>query len=287
MKLAYSKILAASILMALATISASHADTLTNTRVASYSYVPIEPIPVPPSLRNAKNECMTWDPNDNSSALRLLENEALIASVGQRNDSGTVNYFVADANAVITRGIYTLDSVRYTAIPFLVSDALTAASESQAKVVFLLVGVGARAEIEFSSDRKSVDTSSLLKLGVQAESNKITGQINLRSLGVTSNSVSTLLALPSGLDFANIEATLRSLDAVKLIATVASAAPETSIRVNPQIIAIDPVDIPIQDILKDIYKAAINPAEYRQRSRFTSDSDEGVDDKCIPRSSDG
>jgi hypothetical protein len=239
--------------------------------IISYRYIPILPMPVPKGLIGARGALVDW--KGNSEALNLLENEALRATLGRKESSGLISYGIANSSAKISSGLFTLDSIRYTATPYLLpSYEVVCGSESgsrercsgsawTSRVAFLLVGVGARAEIDFSSKSRSFDAASILTFSAKADG--VDGRINISSIGVTSASISPLLSASYNLSSENIESTLKSLEAVKLIATFSGGSNE--VKITPQILAIDPGDMPMTLLLEDIYRVIGNPEVYRKR----------------------
>jgi hypothetical protein len=218
-----------------------------NSTVLAYRYIPIEPLPVPANLTLANGKPLVW--TNNTDALALFENEALNEAIAEFDASGNLAYLVASANAAYTAGRMTLDSIRYTVVPYPVTQA---GSTSSVSIVFLIVGIGARADVDFSSAKGGVTAGQLLSLAAQ----DVTGNIMMRSMGISSSSITPMLRTPAGLTFENISETFRSLDTIKLIGSM--SASDSSVKITPEIVGIDPGDVPMKVVLADLYSFSHN-----------------------------
>jgi hypothetical protein len=223
-----------------------------NGAVVAYRYIPIEPLPVPVGLTMANGKPLVW--TDNMDALGLFENEALNESIATTDASGNFEYLVAGANAAYGSGRMTLDSIRYTVVPYPVTQS---GALSTPTVVFLIVGIGARADIDFSSAKGGVTAGQLLSLSAQ----NVTGNIMMRSMGISSSSISPMLRTPAGLTVENISETFRALDTIKLIGSL--SASDSSVKITPEIIGIDPGDLSMNVVLADLYSFihSANPSD--------------------------
>ena len=217
--------------------------------VVAYRYIPIEPLPVPVGLTMADGKALVW--TNNTDALGLFENEALNESIATTDASGNLEYLVAGANAAYGAGRMTLDSIRYTVVPYPVTRSGTTPTTS---VIFLIVGIGARADVDFSSAKGGVTAGQLLSLSAQ----NVTGNIMMRSMGISSSSISPMLRTPAGLTLENISETFRALDTIKLIGSM--SASDSSVKITPEIIGIDPGDVPMNVVLADLYSFSHDPS---------------------------
>lgn len=215
--------------------------------IQSYTYIPINPIPVPNGMKDSNGKVIEF--SDKKSAFAFLNNESLIMTIMSSDTAGKLTYLVASANAKLQKGSYIIDQIRFRVVPYKVND-----KNGSPKLVFILIGIGARATIDFCLSSGSIGTGSIFPLGVEFSHSNATGTISIQSLGVSGGDISPYLNVPSGVSLDNLSETLRKLDAIKLFGMLSD-----NVNVQPQIIAIDSKGLDINDILLDLYSVVNAP----------------------------
>lgn len=193
-------------------------------------YVPIEPVPAEFDVEVVRGGVIA------DEDIRLLTKEEMLAkfadsrsmiSVARKGRDGKLTFL--DASLTAEKGTY-VAFMDYT--KFYVDDLL---DEDGEKIGRGRIGVGLRLVARVVTTKKGIDLGSLLKIGFAASQKHLTGTMEVRAIGITSDDIDPLLPgiLPA-VDEASIQSALESMAAVK------AKIWDDNTTLSPRVIAIRP-----------------------------------------------
>jgi hypothetical protein len=200
----------------------------------SYGYHPIDPLPVrlkyeapPNTLTNAK-------------ILDALPDETMRIAIGQIQGNGGITFGPAKAGVAGNSYVVVLDYVKFETKSFgvdiSVSDGKKTASLSSQKsppvIVPVYVGVGLRLTANITVNEGSVDLGNLFALGAAAQAKQVSGTLVVQTLGISGESVSTIIPMPSEINASTIQNAIMALGAIK------AKIYDTGTRINPRVVGV-------------------------------------------------
>lgn len=245
----------------------SGGNNLSNTnsdQIVSYRYIPIEPLPMPAKAvpgTHGSDDAIT-----NEEILKSLHNEAFMMYLSDSDFSGSAS-MVASLQGGHQNGVYTLDQIKYRVCPYTVE-----IGENDTQIVFLIVGIGGRATIKYSSNKVIANSGGIFGLAAQLSASKAQGSIDIRSMGITGKSIAPFMGSPGNITMNNITDSLKKIDAIKLVGIMSAGDADLTI-LHPQIIAVDPQGLDMKVVMSSLYRA-IDKAikENRQRAAKISEA---------------
>ncbi|GAA3720517.1 hypothetical protein GCM10022421_30970 [Oceanisphaera sediminis] len=173
-------------------------------------FVPIEPIIAKSEVEVVRNgEIVKVD-------IRLLTNEEALnyfadtwskVTIAKVNSNGSLQYLAGTATA---------ETGKYAAIMDFTKYAIDDIVENGKEIGRFRTGVGLRLIANITTKKKSIDLNGVLKIGVAASKEELTGSLEVRAIGVTSNEIDALLPgiLPT-IGESSIQNALEAMAAVK------------------------------------------------------------------------
>lgn len=191
-----------------------------NDVATSFGYYPIDPMPVMMALPEGYTNAV---PNEH--ILSVLPDETMRLAIGSVDAKGGITYGPAAAEYSHGRYVVVLDYAKCTVVPVAAilqvgtNDTVSALAVSDPDeadaVVPAYAGIGLRLTADITVNNGKVNLGSLYGLGVAAEAGKISGSLTVQTLGISGESVSTLLPMPSEINTATIQNAILALGAIK------------------------------------------------------------------------
>ena len=181
----------------------------------SKGYYPIDPVPIQMALPSGyTNEV------DNAAILAVLPDETMRLAIGSYTTSGGLSYGPAAASYSKGEYVVILDYTKCTTVPvYALADennhVSIVSSEYADSVVPVYAGVGLRLTAHISVQQGSVNMGSLMALGAAVESKQATGSLVVQTLGISGESISNLLPMPSEINVSTIQNCLVALGSIK------------------------------------------------------------------------
>lgn len=197
----------------------------------SYGYHPIDPLPV-----RLKAEA----PPSNAKILDALPDETMRIAIGQIQANGGITFGPAKAGVAGNSYVVVLDYVKFETKSFgvdiSVADGRKTASLSAQKsppvIVPVYVGVGLRLTANITVNEGSVDLGNLFALGAAAQAKQVSGTLVVQTLGISGESVSTIIPMPSEINASTIQNAIMALGAIK------AKIYDTGTRINPRVVGV-------------------------------------------------
>ena len=176
----------------------------------SAGFVPIEPIIADSQIEMVKNGVII------STDIRLLSNKETLdfladswskISVSKVNTDGSLTYLTASLTNEKGRYVAIMDYTKYF-IEDMIDKGIT--------IGRVRTGIGLRLLADINTKKSKIDLGGLLKIGLAASKNELSGSLEVRAIGVTSNDIDALLPgmLPA-INESSIQTALEAMAAVK------------------------------------------------------------------------
>jgi len=189
--------------------------TFASTGDVSFGYQPIDPIPIKTSMID-KDTLVT----KNQKLMNSLPDESMRLAIGEMVGNmgisfGPVKYGVKNNSYIVI-----LDYIKYSTQPFKIKNdsklnTISSKPEKDTLTIPVYVGVGLRLTASINVKESGVDLSNFYGLGLAAQQQKINGTLVIQTLGVSGQSVSSLIPMPSELNATTIQNAILSLGAIK------------------------------------------------------------------------
>jgi hypothetical protein len=112
------------------------------------------------------------------------------------------------------------------------------------------VGVGIRIRADFVALKENVSIGGLKELGTAARDHLIVGTLSVQTLGVRGVGVAPFIFPPCEINPENVQVALRSVEGIKQ----RLEAPSSGVSLEPQMIAINPDKVSVQEALFGILR---------------------------------
>ena len=190
-------------------------------------YFPIEPLIAKSQIEVPVNgNIVTKDIRTltNSEKLAFLGDTRVVVTLAKETASGELSYLTGKITS--EKGTY----VAFMDYANFFIDDLTDGTDVIGRA---RVGVGLRLVARVKTKKRGVDLGSILKIGFAANKNELSGELEVRAIGVTSKEIQDLLpgSLPN-LDESSIQRALEAMAAVK------TKIHDASTSVQPRIMAV-------------------------------------------------
>ncbi|MCA9470482.1 MAG: hypothetical protein MRJ96_06025 [Nitrospirales bacterium] len=191
-------------------------------------YQPVEPIPIRVATGqeyNSKEENIS-----NQRLLRALPNESMRLAIGQLHQGGGISYGPFALALKNKNYMVILDYIKY----YTKSMRVIATSEDPsfrkfaimeedqelpegvtAMAIPIYLGVGLRLQAAVTVLESGVNLGSLYGLGLAAQQERIVGTLHIQTLGISGESISPLLPMPSEINVSTIQAAIQALATIK------------------------------------------------------------------------
>jgi hypothetical protein len=213
--------------------------------VNNYGYHPIDPLPVevfaPPGV-NVTSQAI----------LNALPDETMRLAIGELTGDGSIAYGPAKAGYKGRSYLVVLDYIKFDTRSFevIVPRATTGEAQLEALTIAPLgtaaapkvntevtlvptyVGVGLRLTANVTVNEGSVDLGNLVALGAAAKAKKVSGTLVVQTLGISGDSISSLIPVPSDISDSTIQSAILSLGAIK------AKMYEADTRISPRVLGI-------------------------------------------------
>ncbi|MBI4567409.1 MAG: hypothetical protein HY719_03340 [Planctomycetes bacterium] len=114
-----------------------------------------------------------------------------------------------------------------------VMDAKSDSEKTTDQVAVYFIGVGLRVRAQFTASEENVRVSGLYDLAVAGEKQQITGTLMIQTIGITGDTVTSLIPMPSGINLSTIQSALNCIATLK-----ARLYTDTTIVIEPQTFAV-------------------------------------------------
>lgn len=191
-------------------------------------FVPIEPIIAESQIKIARNGAIvTTDIRllSNTETLNFLADSWSKVAVSKVDQDGSLTYLTGSMTGEKGRYIVIMDYTKY-----FIEDLI----EEGKKIGRLRTGVGLRLVADVQTKKTGIDLGGLLKIGMAANRQELSGSLEVRAIGVTSNEIDGLL--PGMLPTINESAIQNALE---VMAAVKAKFRESDTVVSPRHIAIE------------------------------------------------
>lgn len=199
----------------------------------SYGYHPIDPLPVQMKFTGSLT---------NQRILDSLPDETMRLAVGEVQGSGGITFGPAKAGYKGNSYVVILDYIKFNTKSFgvkLTPDSSTNTTKANLihnndadVIVPTYLGVGLRLTANVTVNEGEVDLGNLFALGVAAQAKKISGTLVVQTLGISGESVSTMIPMPSELNASTIQNAIMSLGAIK------AKIYETDTNIIPRVVGV-------------------------------------------------
>lgn len=203
-------------------------------------YQPIEPIPIRVTTEQDNNSRQENNPSPKNSSkqkyisnqrlLRALPNESMRLAIGQLDRGGGISYGPFALALENKSYMVILDYIKY----YTKSMRVIAASEDPnyrkfaimkkdqelpegvtAMAIPIYLGVGLRLQAAVTVLEGGVNLGSLYGLGLAAQQGRIVGTLHIQTLGISGETISPLLPMPSEINVSTIQAAIQALATIK------------------------------------------------------------------------
>lgn len=183
-----------------------------------YGYTPLDPLPViiPAGAQT-------------TDVLKALPDETMRLAIGQFERGGKITYGPASLGYSGNSYVIILDYIKYTTKSFgVVKDGVTV-REGRTNVLYALagpntkpeavvpayVGIGLRLTANITVHEGKVELANLVAVGAAAQAKKVSGTLIIQSLGISGESVSSAIPMPSEINTTTIQSALVALGTIK------------------------------------------------------------------------
>lgn len=197
----------------------------------SYGYHPIDPLPV------------RLKADGNVTSRRILDSlpdETMRIAIGQVQANGGITFGPAKAGVAGNSYLVILDYIKFETKSFGVDITDTAgtrtanlsASPAPQVIVPVYVGVGLRLSANVTVNEGTIDLGNLFALGAAAQAKQVSGTMVVQTLGISGESVSSIIPMPSEINASTIQNALVSLGAIK------AKLYDQGTEVNPRVVGV-------------------------------------------------
>jgi hypothetical protein len=207
-------------------------------------YFPIEPLIAKSQVEISENGQMIL------KDIRLLSNIQKLAYLGDTRVVVTLAKETVSGELSYLTGKITGEKGKYVAFMDYANFFIDDLTDGQNVIGRARVGVGLRLVARVETNKKGVDLGSILKIGFAANKSELSGELEVRAIGVTSKEIQDLLpgSLPN-LDESSIQRALEAMAAVK----TKIHDPATSVQPRIMAVALNETNM--------IEKAGVKPDE--------------------------
>ncbi len=185
----------------------------------SYGYHPLDPLPI-------KIDAVGDKPLTNSRLLNSLPDETMRLAIGQISKSGGLKFGTATAGYEGNSYVVILDYIKFNTNSFNVKLEKENAIEMKAilladtaqnadVVVPVYIGIGLRLTANITVNKGQVDLGNLFAIGAQAAAQKISGTLTVQTLGISGESISGSIPMPSEINATTIQNAILALGTIK------------------------------------------------------------------------
>ncbi|NLR60728.1 hypothetical protein HGH93_21640 [Chitinophaga polysaccharea] len=208
----------------------------------SYGYQPLDPLPV--SLISTADKTTAGTLNERY--LKSLPDETMRLAIGEVDGSGNISFGSAKFGYAGSSYIIILDYIKFATHPFPVKIDNTSKevqftvngdpyghstnTVDADAVIPVYVGVGLRLSATIKVNKGTVDLGNLFAIGAAAEANKVTGTLIIQTLGISGESISGLIPMPSQINSTTIQNAVLSLGSIK------AKLFASNVDINPRIV---------------------------------------------------
>ena len=201
-----------------------------------YGYTPLDPLPVN----------LGKDPQN---FLDMMPDTTMRLAIGSFDASGNLNFGPVKMGVSGSRYQVIMDYIQYTTLsmPVSVKEVVREGKkplldvnilpddqiDKADKIVPVYVGIGLRLTANVTVLKDNVDLSNLVSLGAAASSNQIRGTLTVQAMGISGETVSELLPMPSSLDQSTVQTALTTLSNIK-----SKLYGKDKVFITPQVVAI-------------------------------------------------
>lgn len=173
-------------------------------------FVPIEPIPAESQIKVVKNGALV------TTDIRLLTNTETLNFLADTQSRVSVLKVNTDGSLTYLAGSLTNEKGRYVAVMDYTKYFIEDMIDNGRKIGRLRTGVGLRLMADVKTVKTGVDLGGLLKIGLAAGREELSGSLEVRAIGVTSTDIDALLpgTLPT-INESSIQSALEAMAAVK------------------------------------------------------------------------
>jgi hypothetical protein len=182
----------------------------------NYGYSPIDPLPVQINSSDVSRV-------SNADILKALPDETMRIAVGTFDASGGITFGPATLSGAQRDYLVVLDYIKFDTKSRSANVQGTGSArrasldttDSANLAVPVYVGVGLRLTASIRVHEAGIDLGNLLALGAAAQAQKVSGTLVVQTLGISGESVSTMIPMPSEISTSSIQAAILALGAIK------------------------------------------------------------------------
>lgn len=205
--------------------------------VNSYGYHPLDPLPLKVEYLNVNQ------PTSNIRILNALPDETMRLAIGKVNIQGGVTFSTASVGYEGSSYVVILDYIKFNTNSFGVKldssdrygEELKASltnSDNPDVIVPVYVGVGLRLTANITVKKGKVNLGNLFALGIEANSEKISGTLVVQTLGVSGENISSIIPMPSEINPTTIQ------NAIMALATIKSNLYDEKTIITPRVVGV-------------------------------------------------
>jgi len=190
----------------------------------TYGYHPLDPLPVQLLFR----EDTTAEFSRAERLLFALPDETMRLAIGEITGEGGIHYGTAKAGYKGKSYIVILDYIKFNTKSFGVKLTETDSGNTNDKtaeltenpndadvIIPVYIGIGARLTANITVNEGSVDLGNLFALGAAANAKKITGTMVIQTLGISGETISPIIPMPSEINPTTIQNAILALGTIK------------------------------------------------------------------------
>ena len=217
MKHVYPKLLLVISMLVSCVPAIEHLVTLGDLQNApSYGYTPLDALPV------TTVSC----PGKPVDVLTLLPDETMRLSIAWASRSGDIKYGVATAGVADENYVVTLDYTKSDTVPLFASAPSTTSGKTTISLeqvadpqstssVPVYVGIGLRLTANVRIFKSGVNLANLFGLGAAGDAKELQGSLVIQTLGITGDSVSASLSIPTEISQASVQNAIQALASIR------------------------------------------------------------------------
>jgi hypothetical protein len=225
----------------------------------SYGYHPLDPLPV--DIKFQTQGSITPE-NKSNRILNSLPDETMRLAIGEITRDGGISFGSAKAGFKGKSYIVILDYMKFTTLSLpvqrfnkfdvLILDAFMGKSDNKVKtnspdnhshgetnkdsnstfIVPVYIGVGVRLTANITVNEGKIDLGNLFALGAAANTQKISGTLTIQTLGISGESISTIIPMPSEINPTTIQ------NAILAIGTIKAKIYDSKTTINPRVVGV-------------------------------------------------
>jgi hypothetical protein len=203
-------------------------------------YQPIEPLPVKcvEVYQKERNDFSTkpWASLSDSTIRDILPNQSAQISLRKTDINGKLSYMVASVTEEAGSYEVTMDYMKYRVEDVNIDSVYIGSGR---------IGIGLRIKAVVTTNKANLNLSGLTNLGVEANSNNLSGQLSVDIIGIDSKDITNYLPLTAKLDETSIQNALQS------VATIKSKIWDNNVKLTPHLIAIYQKQINSEKLIKE------------------------------------